>query len=97
MANIFEKENLERLKFVVVTGGTNPKVKMSFTGIESMAYGSILFNRIPLTAKGVIRVFGQDDSYRGYIKKNENGLPKKYLPDTEDKDTTFKDWFTIVE
>lgn len=97
MANIFEKQSCERIRFVVLTGGSNPQVKMNVTGVEAFLYGAVLFNRIPLTPKGIIRVFGEDNSYRGYIKKNENGLPKKYLPDPIDENTTFEDWFTIVK
>lgn len=93
----FGKKDLERLRFVCQTGGRNPKVKWNVTGIESMAFGAIVFGNLELTPKGRVYVFGEDDSYRGYITRDEYGTPKKHLPDPGDENTTFKDWYTVVE
>lgn len=96
MALIFEKNPLERLRFVIQTGGKNPKVKLSFTGLEAMGFGAILFNRAcRLTPAGKCLVFGEDDTYRGYIKLVD-GLPKKFLPEPIDEGTTFSDWYTVT-
>lgn len=81
----FEKKNLERLTFVIETGGRNAKVSNVITGIESFVYGAILFNRIKLTPKGIIRVFGEDESYRGYIQKDNNNLPRKFACSEEEQ------------
>ena len=97
MANIFEKQSCERIRFVIVTGGSNPQVKMNVTGVEAFLFGAVLFNKISLTPRGIIRVFGEDNSYRGYIKRDEHGIPRKHLPDPIDENTSFEDWFTIVK
>ena len=94
---VFEKEPLERLKFVVQTGGRNAKVKFQLSGLESMVFGTFMFNRTyKLTPSGRALVFGEDDTYRGYIKL-VNGLPKKFLPEPEDVGTKFSDWYTVAD
>ena len=97
MALLFEKHNLEKLRFVCQTGGNNPKVKWNVTGIESMAFGAMVFGRLKITPKGIVHVFGEDDSYRGYIRLGETGIPVKHKPDPIDEGTTFKDWYTTAE
>ena len=91
MALVFEKSPLERLKFVFQTGGRNIKITQVVTGIESFVFGAIVFNQLKLTKKGKVMVFGEDDSFRGYILRDELDLPKKYLPDPEDVNTVFSD------
>lgn len=94
---VFEKKDLERLRFVVQTGGRNPKVKFELSGIESMVFGTFMFNRnYRLTPAGRCLVFGEDDTYRGYIKL-VNGLPKKFKPDPIDEGTKFSDWYTVAD
>ena len=95
---VFEKEPLERLRFVVQTGGRNPKVKFSFTGIESMGFGALMFNRAyRLTPAGMCLVFGEkDNTYRGYIKLVD-GFPKKFKPEPMEEGTVFSDWYTVEE
>ena len=94
MALVFERNPLERLKFVFQTGGRNIKVTQVVTGIESFVFGAIVFNQLKLTKKGKVMVFGEDDTFRGYILRDELDLPKKYLPDPEDVNTVFSDWYT---
>ena len=97
MALIFQKEPCERLRFVVQTGGYNPKVIGEYSGIESFMMVAILNNSIKLTPKGKVLVFGDKDrTYRGYIKL-EDGFPHKYKPDPLDENTVFEDWYTIEE
>ena len=86
---LFQKKDLEKLKFVHVSG--RDQVSRSCVGLESFVYAAILFNRIKLTNKGVIRVFGSDGDYRGFIKRDENGTPKKFKPEWGDEETCFND------
>ena len=95
MALMFTKEPCERLRFVVQTGGYNPKVIGEYSGIESFMIVGILNNSVKLTPKGRILVFGLDDTYRGYIKLVD-GFPHKYKLDPLDEGTVFNDWYTEV-
>lgn len=98
MALVFERDPLERLKFVFQTGGRSPKVTQVVTGLESFVFGAILFNQINLTKKGRVLVFGENDNkYLGYIVREEYDIPKKHKPDPEDENTYFKDWYTEVD
>ena len=93
---VFEKEPLERLTFVIQTGGRNPKVKQTLVATEGIAYAMILFKQsgVRLTEKGICHIFGEEDkTYRGYIKY-VNGVPEKFKPAPEDIGTKFNDWYT---
>lgn len=92
----FEKTNLERLTFVFETGGKNAKVSQVITGIESFVYGAILFNRIKLTPKGIIRVFGEDNLYRGYIQREQYDIPKKHACNEDEQSLTLDDFYDRV-
>ena len=95
---VFEKEPLESLKFVIQTGGNNPKVKLSFTAPEGIGFAQIMFNKMcAITPAGRCLVFANEGNgeYRGYIKMVD-GMPKKFKPEPEDEGTHFNDWYTMV-
>lgn len=88
----FTQEPLERLIFVCQTGGRNTKIKWVCTGLESFIFGSILYNRLPLTKKGVVYVFRHsDEKYLGYIIRGQYDIPEKH---PEQDGSEFKDWYT---
>ena len=90
----FEKNPLEKLTFVFETGGKNAKVNQVITGIESFVFGAILFNRVKLTPKGMVRVFGEDNSYRGYIQREQYDIPKKHRCNEDEQSLTLDDFYS---
>ena len=94
MATVFAREPLERLRFVVQTGGKSPKVTGSYSGLESMMMMAFYNGQIELTPKGRCLVFGiEDNRYLGYIARNEHDFPERHKPEPEDENTYFADWY----
>ena len=90
---IYSKPNeiTRQLEFIIQNGS---KVIGHYYGIESVFYSGILFDRIKLSKRSIVRVFDKDTrQYLGYIMRDENGKAQKYLADEIDQNTTFKDWF----
>lgn len=88
----FTHHTLERLTFVIETKGKNPQVIQHLQGLESMMVMGILQKRVKLTKSRVCRVFGEDNSYRGYMILNERGFPQKIL---ENNYLTFEDFYQV--
>ena len=91
---VFEKEKLERLQFVIEDG--KHQVTKRFRGTEAIVTMALMMNRnrsVRMTDKEICRVFGEDGTYRGYIKM-ENFIPKKYPESTGE---VFSDYYEEVK
>lgn len=74
--------------FVCQTGGNNPKVKWSLSGLESVLFSSLIFgnHKHKLTPKGVVNVFDYDTKkWLGEIRYVDNNsiIPRRFKADEE--------------